>query len=104
MTYHRRHEQDNDQSRQQPRRTNDERRRQRQINSADSQKCQKHLPTRLRFIDVIMLVRHESGIAGIGRGANTVYGLERRKNSAAVADRSAFAKESGFKNLVPIRS
>ena len=51
-------EQDNNQCGQEPNWTNDQRTRQRQINRADCEERQQCLPSRLRFIDVIVLVRH----------------------------------------------
>ena len=71
MTYHRRYEQNDNQGRQQPSRTNDKRTWECQINSGDRQEREQRLPAWLRFIDAsMMIVRHKSGIAGIMRCAS----------------------------------
>jgi len=70
MTDHCRDEQDNNQRRQKPDRADDQIAWQRQINCAHRQKGQERLPARLRFVDVIVLIRHNAAIAKIYGRAN----------------------------------
>ena len=58
MTDHSRHQQNENQTRQQPDGTDDQIARQCQINPADSNESKNRLPPRLRFIDVIVLIRN----------------------------------------------
>ena len=70
MTDHCRDQQDNDQCRQQPDWPDDELAWERQINCAYRQKSEQCLPARLRFVDVIVLIRHNAAIAKICGRAN----------------------------------
>src|ERR1700675_2835018 len=63
MRDHRRDEQNQNQSRQQPGRTDNERSRQRQINSADRNEREQRLPAWLRFVHMLAGCRHGIDIA-----------------------------------------
>ncbi len=70
MTDYRRDEQDDDQGRQQPDRSYDEIGWKRQIDCADRQKGEQRLPARFRFVDMLVLIRHNAAIAKIRCRAN----------------------------------
>ena len=57
-------EQDNNQCGQEPNWTNDQRRRQRQINCAHCQERKQRLPARFRLVDMILLVHHKLAAPG----------------------------------------
>ena len=93
MTDHRRDEQDDNQSRQQPDWTDDEIARQRQIDCAHRQKCEQRLPARFRFIDVLGLIGHRVGIAKITSDASAAAvaaSLSLPRRSRAKAGRGVF--------------